>query len=314
MTAPLPFAGADLGGTNFRLALVDLRGRVGARVNVPSPGNEGPEAVLAAVRSALKVVGGPVAGLGLAVAGPLDQGVLYDPPNLPGLRGVALGSFLSDALGFGVFLENDANAAAYGEFRCGAGQGARSLVLLTLGTGVGGGIILDGRILRGCHGLAGELGHTVAADHGPVCGCGGRGCLETFSSAPATVRRWREGVKEGRWKVPHGFRPEEVGGADLSDFAQRGDKGALAVFERTGHYLGRAVASFVNALDPDRVILTGGLTKAASFFLPALKKAFEGLALSPAREEVRIEIGSLGDNAGLIGAALLAAQTPKEGP
>ncbi|MCU0723822.1 MAG: ROK family protein, partial [Planctomycetes bacterium] len=201
--------------------------------------------------------------MGIGVAGPLDQsaGKIFTPPNLPGLAGMALGPAVATGLGIPAFLENDANAAAYGEWRVGSGRGTRHFLALTLGTGVGGGIVVDGRILVGADGAAGEFGHVTVHPDGPPCGCGSRGCLEAYASANATARRFVEGVRAGKAALPGSFaKPlEEVRSADVHAFAKDGNAFAREVLAETGRWLGIGVASLVNVFNPDMVALLGGL-------------------------------------------------------
>jgi glucokinase len=308
----------DLGGTNLRSAVVDAGGGILWKTGIPTPPEADREEVVAAIagicREAVSRARdlGDVRAVGAGAAGPLDagSGVVFTPPNIPGLRNVALAAELDRAVSLPAFVENDANAAAYGEYRAGAGRGAESLVVLTLGTGVGGGIVLGGELLRGAHGTAAEIGHMVLDPTGPPCGCGSRGCLEQYASAPAAVRRWHRSVEDGTFPPPADWSGplEGADAADLYRLAQAGDPAALAAFAETGRCLGEAIGSLVNVLDPETVVLTGGLAGAAEFFLPALEKTFASRAVSPAREKVRILTGTLGGDAGLVGAALLALE------
>ena len=245
--------GADMGGTRFRAALVDGRSEIVWRAEQPAGDVGDSEALVAAMTGllgqGLARAGTSLRAAGVAVAGPLDpvRGVMFRPPNLPGLAGLPLASLLGKALDRPVFLENDANAAAWGEFACGAARDASSMVLLTLGTGVGGGIVLDGRLLRGARGCAAELGHMVVNPAGPLCNCGARGCLEMYASSTAVLAAWRAAVVSGRATEPEDGGVEDTEG--LFRLAERGDAAARAVFAEAGGFLGEALGSLANALD-----------------------------------------------------------------
>jgi glucokinase len=214
--------------------------------------------------------------------------------KIPGGPGFPLAARVERELGRGwrVRLENDASAAAWGELRFGAGRGCRDLLTLTLGTGVGGGMILDGRLRRGPDGTAGEVGHLVVEPRGRRCPCGGRGCLEAYGGARGLVR-----TAGGLAATPH----------DLARLARRGNARARAAFRRYGASLGIALASLVNLLNPERIILTGGIARAFSLFAPALREEVRRRALRRPGRRVRIVRGELGDDAGALGAAARAA-------
>ncbi|MBI4577066.1 MAG: ROK family protein [Planctomycetes bacterium] len=285
--------GADLGGTNLRAAVVDGAGRILEAVRLPTGAEEGPEAVLGRLAGALRGLGAgrDVAAVGVGAAGPLDPetGVIHVAPNFPGWKDVPVAARLARDLGWPVHLENDANAAAYGEAWTGAGVGVRSLVMLTLGTGVGGGLILDGRLWRGHRGLAGEVGHMVVEPEGPPCGCGARGCLESLASATAIARR--------------------AGGASaraVYDAALGGEPRAIESLRVAGRALGIALASLVNLLNPERVVLGGRVAGALDFLLPALVAELRERALAVALDGVEVVGAALGDDAGVVGAARVA--------
>ncbi len=309
--------GADLGGTNFKCGVLGMSGEVLWRDSIPLLEPNDPRGIWSEIRSLIaeafrRAEGRRVAAIGVGAAAPLDwkEGRIFSPPNMRGLKDARLAGMLEREFGTAAFIENDANAAAYGEFRLGAGRGTQSMVALTLGTGVGGGIIIDGRLHRGSNGVAAELGHTIVDPTGPPCGCGSRGCLETYASATATARRWREGVSSGRIRPPASLakQPGEVTAKDLFEFAELGDGGSALIFAETGAWLGEAAGSFANVLDPDIFVFCGGMAAASKHFMPALLERFRGRAVSPAREKAEIATGRLGSDSGIIGAALLAAE------
>ncbi|MHC5039766.1 MAG: ROK family protein [Planctomycetota bacterium] len=304
--------GFDLGGTHIRAGVVSPEGRVLEADTRPlgDPG-DGEGIVARMVEMGKDLLSRRPAGvLGIGAAGPLDhrRGCMYSPPNIPGLSGMALASRIQEGVGLPTFLENDANAAVFGEFRAGAGRGAEVLLGLTLGTGVGGGIVLGGELLRGPDGAAGELGHTVVNPDGPPCACGGMGCLEMYASATATVRRYRQGF--GKDSLPSPVGEGKSGGERTAEeifaLAQGGDPFAREVLAETGTWLGIGIASMVNIFNPDVVVLLGGLSGAFSAFAPAMEEAFLARGIPPSRDRVRIVRGLHPEDAGMIGAGLLA--------
>jgi len=307
-----PVIGADLGGTNIKVGLVDDAGRVLERLSVPTPApDEGPRAIPAAIAEAARqcvcaagLTLADVAGMGLGSPGPLDleKGFVGTTPNLPSLRNTPLRDWAQDALGLPVALENDANAAALAEHWVGAGRGHATLVLLTLGTGIGGGIILDGQVCHGGYGVAGEIGHMTIQVDGPPCGCGGRGCLEQMASATAMARRMRESIAAGA-ETSLADRAETLTARDIHEAALAGDAVARENIEQTGRYLGAGIANIMHILNPEVIALSGGPTAAGEMLLApliaeALKRTFE-----ESSRGVEIGFSQVAHDAGLIGAA-----------
>jgi len=208
------------------------------------------------------------------------------------------------SLGLPTVLENDANAAGLGEFRYGAGKGARSIVYMTVSTGIGGGIILDGKVWHGLKDAAGEVGHMTVCPDGPVCGCGNRGCLEAMSSGPSIARRAREAVAAGRQtRLSELSKPTS---ADVVRLAQDGDSVAAEVWEEAVKYLGIGVAAVITILAPERVVIGGGVTKAGdALFQPLRERVRQRLKLVPV-ESVPILPAALGPDVGILGAAAVA--------
>ena len=305
--------GIDIGGTKLAAGVVDADGRMLERGEVPTLAYEGLEPVLERIvglgrellaRAAAQKE--PVQRIGIGCAGPVDlkAGKVFNPPNLPGWSEVSLVRHIESALGLPAVLENDANAAALGEFRYGAGKGARSLVYFTVSTGIGGGIILDGKVWHGLKDAAGEVGHMTVCPDGPVCGCGSRGCLEAMASGPSIARRAREAVAAGRStrlrEVP------VVTSADVVRLAQEGDAVAREVWDAAVMYLGIGVAAVITILAPERVVLGGGVTRAGDFlFEPLRAEVRRRVKLVPV-ESVPILPAALGPNVGILGAAAVA--------
>jgi glucokinase len=306
--------GIDMGGTNIRLAFIDEGGVVVSARRYGTFAQEGKDAVISRLSSAaseLIAEGGAlgtVIGIGIGAPGLIEKGVVHFSPNLPGWKEVPLQRLLEEALGLPVVLENDANAVAYGEKSLGAGKGFDSLVCITLGTGVGGGIILDGKIWRGAFGMAGEVGHMVVEPEGERCSCGNRGCLETYASATGIIRMAREAVRRGdaSWETVN--LTTEV----LEGFARNGDKAAIHLFSEAGRYLGIGVASLLHMLNPEAVIIGGGVSRAWDLFSPSMMDEINRRCFREIVERTRIMPASLGDNAGILGAARLAFEKNRD--
>jgi glucokinase len=293
MTTP-KYLGVDLGGTNIKAGLCDARGRILRSVSIPTEAGLGRDhAIGRIVEAARRVMDGAALG-GIGVPGPLDIGrtVIYRAINLPGWIKVPLPRLLTKALGIPIIMENDANCAGVGEAVAGAGRGASSVALFTLGTGIGGAVVFDGRIWVGANGAAGEFGHMVLDPKGPRCGCGQRGCLEAFASATGVVRRYRELTGRAR-------TAREI----LSDRSPAGRR----VFDETVQALSLGVAAVLHVLHPACVILSGGMA-AAPGLLPALKRAVAKRVFPMYLKGLRIAKGTLGDDAGWLGAAMVARE------
>jgi glucokinase len=308
----------DLGGTNLRAANVDGGGRIYERVRKPTPQSDAVadvvDSVAAAVReceaAALKR-GAQIESVSIVVPGTVhtDTGTVVNAPNLKSLQGHKLGPSLESALGRSVFLENDANAATLGEMWQGAARGFQTILCLTLGTGVGGGIILDGKLWRGADGTAGELGHINVEPFGGVpCKCGSTGCLEVYASATAIVRMTREGLAPHSGSLLHSTSVAELTSEKIYEAAMEGDELALKVFRKVGIYLGMAMASFVNIFNPEIIVIGGGVAAAWEMFAQFAREETLRRAFQVPAQRCRIVRAECGDDAGLIGAAWLAVQ------
>jgi len=313
-TKNLIFA-ADLGGTHLRAATVDERGRIHFRSKQNTPQGTDPNQIVAAVVDAVreyrKEIGNGPDGLkavSLVVPGTVKvaEGVVVKAPNLPCLDGFPLAAALTNELGLPAILENDANAAAVGEMWQGAARGCRTIICVTLGTGVGGGIILDGELWRGVDGAAAEIGHMCVDPFGGVaCTCGSRGCLEVFASATAIVRMTREASPRYPESVLHACQnltAESIFAAGLED-----DELALEIFRRMGVYLGIGLANLINILNPEMIVIAGGVVNGWDLFERDMLQQVEERAFPLLAARVKIERAKCGDDAGLLGAARLAA-------
>ncbi|HXU25470.1 MAG TPA: ROK family protein [Tepidiformaceae bacterium] len=302
----------DFGGTNLRAAIVNEAGELLVRVEDDTPQAATRDEIIGHVidllaRTAAAAPEPPLAAC-IATAGLIDadRGVVVIAPNIPGFRNLPLTPPVAARLGIPVYIENDASAAALGEFRYGAGRGARNLLHATLGTGIGGGIVVEGHLYRGSQGLAGEIGHIILDPSGPVCNCGSRGCLEAMVSGVAFAERARVLVSSGKSLILR----EIVGGrtatgADLFAAASAGDAIAEAEIRHGGHLLGLGIGSLVNVLNPDVVTLSGGLLSMGDMLLGPLRQAMYSLAYGPAAGTL-VRISELAEDAGLLGAAAVA--------
>ena len=300
---------ADIGGTWTRAACYpwpwegEAPPRPLARVRRPTD----PEDPTSGLVAALKEVWpreGRVHGVGVAAPGPLDpyRGVVLFAPNLPAWREEPLQARLEAALGVPVRMGNDANLAALGEVRYGAGRGHEHVLYLTLGTGVGGGVVCHGRLLEGRQGLAGELGHITVDPQGPPCACGGRGHLEALASGTALVRAAQEALKTHPDTLLHRVRP--LTAEAIARVARQGDALARDLLARAGHWVGVALADLCHIFNPEVVVLGGGVSRGGPWLWDALREALDARLMRPEyRPQVRP--AALGDDAGLLGAYAL---------
>jgi glucokinase len=304
---------ADLGGTHLRAATVDGGGKIRFRTKQNTPQGTDPMQIVAAVVKAVREFQkeGDAANLkavSLVVPGTVQvkEGIVVKAPNLPCLDGFSLTAALTKELGLPAFLENDANAAAVGEMWQGAARGCRTIICVTLGTGVGGGIILDGELWRGVDGAAAEIGHMCVDPFGGVaCTCGSRGCLEVFASATAIVRMTREASPRHPDSVLHAS--DNLSAATIFAAGLKGDELALEIFRRMGVYLGIGLANLINILNPEMIVIGGGVVNGWDLFAKDMTQQVEERAFPLLAARVKIERAKCGDDAGLLGAARLAA-------
>jgi glucokinase len=296
--------GVDLGGTNLRAAAVDISGTILGQASYDIRYADGRDSIIADLVAAIQKVRtavGPsgLQGVGIGIPGyiQMDTGVVIGSANLPGFDGFPFRDEIQNRLGTTIILENDANAAALGEKWMGAGKDVDELVLLTLGTGIGGGIIVGGRVLHGYLGMAGELGHMTVVPQGNPCGCGNRGCLEKHASATAII---------GMARMLH--LGEKLTAKDVYDFAIAGDRRAIECFVCMGQALGIAMANLINIFNFPLYLLSGGVLPAWDLFAPAMMEEIRKRSFTFTRTNPRIDKAILGNQAGLYGAAYLPFQ------
>ncbi len=291
------YAGIDVGGTNVKLGLTDERCRVLARASIATDAQSGPAECVKRIAASLNQMrkGRPIRAACAGVPGPLDarRTMLVKAVNMPAWRRVPFPALLTRALGVPSHMENDANCAGLGEYAGGAGRGAHCMVLYTLGTGVGGGIVIGGKLWAGHNGGAGELGHMSIDPRGPVCGCGQRGCVEVYASATALMRQYRE-----------------LGGRRATTardvFASR-EAAARRAVDASARALGTGVAAMLHVLHPDIIVLSGGMA-AGRGLLQIVRKEVRRRVFPLYLQGLRIVRGTLGDDAGWVGAAMVARE------
>lgn len=296
--------GVDLGGTNLRAAAFNEQGIMLDQTSAKTHLTDGPEAVVDDIVGAITTIrhnhrDHELIGVGVGVPGfiRLQEGIIVGSNNLDTLEGYPIRDAISKKLGLPVVLENDANAAALGEWWLGAGKDVDDLVLITLGTGVGGGIISRGRVIHGSIGMAGEIGHITIHPEGNPCGCGNRGCLEKHASATA-ISAMAELIQLG----------DNLEASDVHKFALAGDRRAKQVFASVGHSLGIAIASLINIFNYPLYLISGGPLPAWDFFAPSMLEEIETRSYTYRNSKTRVEKALLGNLAGLYGAAYLPYQ------
>lgn len=311
---PPYYLGIDLGGTNIKSGVVDDQGRPISSVSVPTEPQRGPvaglESLTGAGRRAIEESGvgwEAVRAVGLGSPGTMDlrKGLLLDPPNLPGWVNWPIRDKLAEALGKPTVLQNDANAAAYGESWAGAGRGTSSLVLFTLGTGIGCGIVDDGRIIEGRHSHGAECGHIIIQmEGGRQCSCGQYGHLEAYASATALVKRAIEALEEGESSVlRQHLAGQSLTARAIDEASDAGDPLARRLMRETARYLAIGAVCLMHTIDPDIILFGGGMIGAGPEFLEQVRTHVRQIAFPVPVKATRIEYASLGGDAGFIGAA-----------
>lgn len=306
--------GIDLGGTNCRAALVGSQGRIGEMFRRPTRMASGYAAWLEELAGGIgellrqgRALGLKVAAVGMGAPGLIAiDGTVVTSPNLPALDGRSLATDLGERLRLPVTVANDANAIAWGEALFGAGRDFSSFLALTLGTGVGGGLVLDRRLWLGADGAAGEVGHWTVVPDGRPCGCGNRGCLEQYASARALAVLARERIVAGEPSVLAKIPAAELSSRQVGEAARQGDALALAVLDEAGGHLGQVLGGIANLLNLDGVVITGGAVDSFDLMHPAILRELRRHAFAVPGRRLVVVPGRLGDEAGILGAAALA--------
>ena len=311
--------GIDLGATTVKAGVVSAQKNLQATFAVETANQKGSDVLERIINCARQAVAqanlnlSDITAMGIASPGPIDikAGIICDSPNIQGWRDIPLAKLLSEALGLPAVLENDANAAALGEYHLGAGQSVAVMAMFTLGSGIGGGVVIDGEVLHGAHGFAAELGHVILLPGGRQCGCGQRGCAEAYASANSTAARAVEALQQGRESSLGQLLPagRQLTAKDVVDHARQGDTLAGEILDGTAYYLALLSLNVRAVVDPQLIVLGGGMAQAGDILLSAVRKHFkeQGWHLQGA-DRCRIELAALGNQAGVIGAALAAAK------
>jgi glucokinase len=308
--------GIDVGGTFVKTGIVRLDGTITGKIlTIPTYPKDGPDATIERVCNAIEEViiekeieRSEIMGVGVGLPGLLDlkNGVILILPNLRGWDGYALKDKIFKRLNLPTYLDNDANAAALGEHLFGEGRGYKNVICLTLGTGIGGGVIVDGNILHGVNGAAGELGHiTIVSENGRKCGCGNEGCIEAYAGTTGIIQRTLAEIKQHPDSELNklGDIEKELTPKIIYDAAFSGDYFAGYILKETGRYLGIAISNFINIFNPEIIVLSGGISRAKEFLLPSIKKEVEARAFELPAKSAQITTSQLGEATGVIGAA-----------
>ena len=310
---------ADLGGTQLRVALVNRDGNVTNRSSIPTLAHQGRDDVMGRFVSALQqtasaVVRASIVGIGISQAGPTNSetGMMYNPPNLPGWDGFSPKPILEERLSLTSSHANDATLGAMAEYAYGAGRGTKHMIYMTVSTGIGGGIMVDGKLYTGARGFAGELGHITIDLNGPSCPCGSIGCLEMLASGTAVARIAQERLAAGEPSIllesANGVM-EQVDAPKVADAARSGDALAKSIMQDAGTNLGIGIVSLLNAFDPEVIVIGGGMSKSLDLLMPWVSQMIEQRAMVSYKDKFPVVKSELGDDVSLLGAAALAFDT-----
>ena len=308
--------GVDIGGTNVKIALVDQKGAIVYSNSVPTSAEMGYEYTVKNIKETIytsmkesDITIDSIGGIGFGLPGQINSeaGVVRLLPNIPGWVNVPLGQIIEDEFKVKCKIDNDVRVATLGEFTYGAGQGCKNLVCITVGTGVGSGIIVNGQLVRGASMSAGEIGHMILQAHeGPICGCGNTGCLEAFASGPSIVQLAKEYLSGGKSaKFEELANGREITPFMVYEAAMQGDAVSKRIFAIVGEWLGIALTSVVNLLNPEKIIIGGGVSQAGNFLIDPIRQTIKERAIKVSADAVEVVTAKLGERAGVIGASLL---------
>lgn len=308
--------GIDVGGTNVKIALVDGDGKIIYSNSVPTYAQMGYEYTVNNIKQAIKDLmkktntsSKDIQGIGFDFPGQVDckTGVVKNAPNIPGWVNVPIAQMIEEEFNIPTRIDNDVRCAALGELKFGAGRGCENFVCITVGTGIGSGLVINGKVVRGAANAAGEIGHIkLQMEDGPLCGCGDSGCLEAFASGPSIVAMAQEYLKGGKSAK---FR-ELAGDGEITPYivakaAEAGDPVAKRIFEKMGYYIGMGLTSVINLLNPEKIIIGGGVAECGELLLAPIRKTIQERAMTVQKESVEIVPAQLGNSAGVIGASML---------
>lgn len=303
------YIGVDLGGTKIAAASVDENGRMTNETRLETLAQEGQEAVYGRIKQAIThAIGeGQVHGIGIAIPGLADPhtGVILSLTNIPSLDGFPLAEKLQNEFGVPVYIENDANAATWGEYHLGSGVGADPLIFVTISTGIGGGMVVHGQMIHGKHGFAGELGHMVVDPQGFECGCGRKGCLEAIASGTAIARWAKEADPQALFFQYALEQQHEVRSEDVFRAWEAGDPIATKIIEKVVHYLGIGFANYIHIFNPERIVVGGGVSKVGERFFALLRQGVEKELMKPYIGTYEIVPAQLLERGAILGAAML---------
>ncbi len=310
--------GIDVGGTNVKIALVDDNGKIIYSNSVPTYAKMGYEYTVNNIKQAIRdlmketnTTTSDIEGIGFDFPGQVDckTGVVKLAPNIPGWVNVPIAQMIEDEFHIPTRIDNDVRCAALGELKFGAGKGCENFICITVGTGIGSGIVINGKVVRGATNAAGELGHIkLQMNGGPICGCGDTGCLEAFASGPAIVAMAQEYIKGGKstkFREMAAAEGGEITPYMVAKAAEEGDPVAKRIFEIVGEYIGIGLTSVINLLNPEKVIIGGGVAESGELLLAPIRKTIKERAMVVAGNAVEIVPAQLGNSAGVIGASML---------
>lgn len=307
--------GIDVGGTNVKIALVDSKGKIIYSNSIPTRAEMGYEYTINNMKEAISELiketkSDPknIESIGFGFPGQIDyqKGIVRLAPNIPGWVNVPIAEIMEKEFGIPTRVDNDVRCAALGELNYGAGQGCDNLICITVGTGIGSGLVINGKLVRGASNAAGEIGHIkLDMNGGPLCGCGDRGCLEAFASGPSIVALAEEYIKGGKSTKYRELANPDITPYIVSEAAKQGDPVAKRIFTIVGEYIGIGLASVVNLLNPEKIIIGGGVAAAGDLLLTPIKESLIKRAMPIAGSAVEIVPAQLGNSAGVIGASLL---------
>lgn len=310
--------GIDVGGTNVKIALVDNNGKIIYSNSVPTYAKMGYEYTVNNIKQAINdlmketnTTAKDIEGIGFDFPGQVDYktGVVKLAPNIPGWVNVPIAKMIEDEFHIPTRIDNDVRCAALGELKFGAGKGCENFICITVGTGIGSGLVINGKLVRGASNAAGEIGHIkLQMNGGPICGCGDTGCMEAFASGPCIVAMAQDYIKGGKstkFREMAAAEGSEITPYMVAKAAEAGDPVAKRIFEIVGEYIGIGLTSVINLLNPEKVIIGGGVAEAGDLLLEPIRKTIKERAMVVAGEAVEIVPAQLGNSAGVIGASML---------